>query len=91
MEVLAIVPIAIGLTWVILHYRGNAAKNRVEIYLLENEVDAKVLKSGIPPLRYWMRNRKGDAWVKILYGDGVEQWVRVRKVLFGGWTYEFFD
>ena len=86
-----IILIAVALAIWFATWKGNADKERVRQYLSEHDVSAEVLKAGIPPLRLWLRNRKGDGWVKILYVDGVEQWVRVRKILFGGWTYEFFD
>ena len=79
------------LTFSLVRWKGNRDKERVSNYLFVNEVDAEVIKAGVPPLRLWLKNRKGDGWVKIAYSDGVEQWVRVRNHLFSERTFEFFD
>lgn len=39
-------------------------------------------KSGIPPLRFWLRNRKGDCWGRVRSPDGRVRWVRYRGGMF---------
>ena len=36
-------------------------------------------KSGIPPIRYWLYNRKGDCWGRVRFPDGTVKWVRYRS------------
>ena len=37
----------------------------------------EIVKIGIPPLKHWFKNRKGDKWGKVKNADGKEFWVRM--------------
>jgi hypothetical protein len=61
-------------------------------YAEETGVKLELEKSGIPPLRFWWRNRKGDCWGRVRLPDGSVKWVRLRDRLFGsGSPLTFFD
>lgn len=52
----------------------------------------ELLKTGIPPLRLWLSNRKGDRWGKVIDPSGNELWVRYRTRLFtSGSALTFYD
>lgn len=91
LELLVIVPLAIVLTIVLIRFKAKWSQRVMETYLKENQIDAEVEKShGIPPLRHWIRNRRGDAWCKVRYADGSDQWARLRSA-WGGRRVDFFD
>lgn len=49
-------------------------------------------KVGIPPLRLWLHNRKGDTWGVARLPDGSRRWVRLRSSIFSsGPSLTFFD
>ena len=87
---LVIAPIAIIATYYLLKWKAKRSRAFMEKYIQENGLDAEIVKVGIPPLRLWLRNRKGDNWVKIRSSDGTEQWARIRNKMFGGTPVEFF-
>lgn len=91
MAMLVIAPIAIALTYFLLKWKFKRARAYMEKYIAENELDAEIVKVGIPPLRLWLRNRKGDNWAKIRSSDGSERWARIRTKLFGGEPVDFFE
>ena len=57
-----------------------------------HDVEIKLIKAGIPPLKYWLRNRKGDCWGLVSLPDGSSKWVRLRsRILSSGSPLTFFD
>jgi hypothetical protein len=53
----------------------------MEQYLEANGIEAQIEKSGMPPLRLWLHNRRGDAWCLIRYADGVAKWGRESEIV----------
>lgn len=49
------------------------------------------VKAGMPPLRLWLKNRKGDRWGLVRDNRGNELWVRYRVHLLSSPTLVFFD
>ena len=86
-----VIPIAIVIAFFVLKWRAKSGREFIENYIEENELDAEVLHVGIPPLRLWLRNRKGDNWVKVRFADGSEKWARIRTKFFGGEPVDWFD
>lgn len=41
-----------------------------------------LIKAGMPPLRLWLKNRKGDRWGLVEDRSGKQSWVRYRVRLF---------
>ena len=37
----------------------------------------EIVKVGLPPIKYWLKNKKGDKWAKVADADGQEHWVRM--------------
>ena len=61
-------------------------------YAEENGVEIAIEKVGIPPLRFWMSNRKGDCWGRVQLEDGSRKWVRLRtSLLSSGSPLTFYD
>ena len=52
-------------------------------YSAQNGVKLQLVKCGIPPLRYWLSNRKGDCWGLVEFEDGTQKWVRYGTRLMG--------
>lgn len=91
MEAIIFVLIAVPLTYFLLKFKFSRGRKFMESYIEENGLDAEILKIGIPPIRLWLRNRKGDNWAKLKMADGTEQWARVRSGLLSGTSVEFFS
>ncbi|QEF98985.1 hypothetical protein Mal15_30440 [Stieleria maiorica] len=53
-------------------------------YNEQNGTDIEIEKSGMPPLKYWLKNRKGDCWALVVFPDGTRKWARLRGGLFSG-------
>ena len=87
---LIVVPVALVLTYFLLKWKFKQGRKYMENYIQEHELDAEVVRVGIPPLRLWLRNRKGDNWVQIRFSDGTVKWARIRTKLFGGQPVDFF-
>lgn len=85
-----VAPIALVGTYFLLKWKASQGRKYMEKYIRENGLDAQVVHSGIPPLRFWLRNRKGDNWVKVRASDGSEQWARIRGRLFSDDSVDFF-
>jgi len=51
----------------------------------EEETGQKVelISAGMPPLKYWIKNRKGDCWGRVRFEDGTEKWVRYGTRIMG--------
>lgn len=54
----------------------------LEEHAAETGEQYELIKAGIPPLRLWLRNGKGDKWGKVVDENGTESWVRYRVRLF---------
>jgi hypothetical protein len=89
-EAVVIIPLALAVTYFLLTLKAKWARTTMETYLQENNLDATVEKSGIPPLRMWIRNRKGDAWCRLRYTDGAVKWARIRS-RWGSRAVDFFE
>ena len=47
---------------------------------------------GIPPIRFWLSNRRGDSWAKLRFSDTSIKWARLRPGIFGsGSRVDLFD
>lgn len=67
-------------------------RNGLEQHAVDTGETYELVKAGMPPLRLWIRNGKGDKWGKVLDPDGNEQWVRYRTRLFSSKSpLTFFD
>lgn len=75
----------------LVRWRISVTKKVTEKWIAENNIDAEILKVGMPPLRLWLRNRKGDSWAQLRFSDGTEQWLRIRGRLFSDDSYDLFD
>ena len=92
LQMIVIPAVAIPLTLVFLKLKNGSAKAFMNNYIEENDLDAEVIKVGIPPIRLWFRNRKSDSWVKVRCSDGEVLWARIRRRLIsGGDPVEFFN
>lgn len=89
-ESLAIIPIVLVVAGLLIYFKAKWSRSLMEKYLVENGIDATVEKAGIPPLRLWLKNRKGDSWCRLRYTDGSARWARIRST-FGGRRIELFD
>ncbi|GAA5509501.1 hypothetical protein [Novipirellula caenicola] len=49
-----------------------------------NGTTVTVEKTGMPPLKYWLKNRKGDCWARVIFPDGSRKWARLRGGLYTG-------
>tara|TARA_R110002073_G_scaffold189532_1_gene348425 strand:+ start:1077 stop:1370 length:294 start_codon:yes stop_codon:yes gene_type:complete len=61
-------------------YIEKAIKQYNEI----NGTTVTVEKAGMPPLKYWLKNRKGDCWARVMFPDGTRKWARLRGGLYTG-------
>ena len=71
-------------------------ENRLLQALADHEAETgdryELIKAGIPPLRLWIKNRKGDKWGLVRDDRGRELWVRYRVRIFtSGPPLAFFD
>ncbi len=71
-------------------------ENRLLQELADHEAETgeryELIKAGIPPLRLWIKNRKGDKWGLVRDDRGRELWVRYRVRIFtSGPPLAFFD
>ena len=85
--VLVTVPAFLGFLWL----KAKMARGYVEKRLKADGVEAEIVTVGIPPLRLWLKNRKGDSWCKLRFADGSEKWARLRGRLFGGTGFDIYD
>ncbi|OAI57847.1 hypothetical protein AYO47_07420 [Planctomyces sp. SCGC AG-212-M04] len=85
--ILFVVPVFLGFLWL----KAKMARGYVEKRLKADGVDAEILKVGIPPLRLWLKNRKGDSWCKLRFADGSEKWARLRGRMLGGTSFDIYD
>ena len=90
MSMLLAAPFIIGLTVLLVMWKAKRTRAQLERYIEEHNLDAKIDKVGIPPLRFWLRNRKGDGRARLRSPDGTVYWTRVRRKLFGGDPVVFF-
>jgi hypothetical protein len=91
---IAVPAIAIPATYVLLRYKARLSRRVLEKHFQETNTQATVEKVGIPPLRLWLSNRKGDSWCLIRTADGSRKWARLgfrRRRLGGNVPIEFFD
>ena len=79
------------LVFALLRWRFSVTRKVVEKYIQERNLDARIEKVGIPPLRLWLKNRKGDSWALLSFHDGSEKWLRIRGRLFSDDSYDFFS
>ena len=92
LAVVAAVLLGAVVFFLLLKFKAKWARAAVEKRLREMNMNATILSSlGIPPLRLWLRNRKGDSWCKVQMDDGTVKWARVRNKIFGGNPIDFFD
>jgi len=69
------------LPWLFKQKRKQVEK-AIAQYNEQNQTEVVVEKAGMPPLKHWLRNRKGDAWGLVAFPDGTRKWVRLRNRLF---------
>ena len=81
---------ALVLTYLLLKFKAKHARKHLETYLQESDMEATIEKVGIPPLRLWLKNRKGDSWARLHFASGERKWVRIRRRL-RGTTVDGFD
>lgn len=94
----AVLPIVImvlfavfGLPWLFRLKRGYLER-ALQKHNDETRAGLVLEKAGMPPLKYWIRNRKGDCWGVVRHPSGTRQWVRLGGVLRGGDSpLTFFD
>jgi hypothetical protein len=90
-EALVVIPVALVLTFLLIQVKAKWSRKAMEACLKENRIGAVVEKAnGIPPLRFWLRNRKSDSWCRLRYDEGSIKWARLRAT-FGGRKVELFD
>jgi hypothetical protein len=82
-----VVPVFLGLMWL----KFKMARGAIEKRLQSEGIQAEIMKVGIPPLRHWLSNRKGDSWCKLRFSDGSEKWARLRGRIFGGSKFDIYD
>ncbi len=73
-----------------------SGKNAILQALDEHEAETgeryELIKAGMPPIRLWLRNRKGDRWGLVEDDSGTEFWIRYRRRLLSrGPVLTFFD
>ena len=83
--------IVVGM-FLVLKVKASVARRIIERYMSEQRIGGIVEKIGMPPLRLWLNNRKGDAWALVRFRDGSYKWARIRRRLFSNKPpVEFFD
>ena len=87
---LLVVPVALVAAYFLIQWKAKGARRYIEQYLQNEQIDAEIEKVGIPPLYLWLRNRKGDSWVKLRFSDGSTKWARLRST-WGTTALEMFD
>ncbi len=83
---------AVGVMVLLMKMNSIYIRKGIQKYAEERGIQITVIKTGIPPLRLWLKNRKGDKWGLVQFPDGAQKWARYRTGLFGSndpWT--FFD
>lgn len=86
-----IIPITIALTVLLVRWKNGRTRKFITNYLAEHQIDAEIADGWMPPLRHWLKNRKGDSWCRVKFANEEFRWVRVRKTLFSGTQVEFFE
>ena len=51
----------------------------------------EIVKTGMPPVKLWPKNRKGDKWGKVRAEDGTEKWVRMGDRVGQEGSLKFFE
>ena len=70
----------------------NAILKALDEYESDTGKSFELIKAGMPPLRLWLKNRKGDRWGLVENRSGKQFWVRYRLRLFSnGPALTFFD
>ena len=87
----AIIPVAIALAVVLVRWKHARTRKFITNYLAEHQLDAEITDGWMPPLRLWLKNRKGDGWCRVKFANDEFRWVRVRNTLFSGTQVEFFE
>jgi hypothetical protein len=93
-ETIAVVVIAVPLTFVLLKYRAKLSRKVLTQHLQESGMQGSIEKVGLPPARLWLQNRKGDSWCLVQLVDGSQKWARLgfrRRAIGGKTPAEFFD
>jgi len=68
--------------WLFKLKKGYLEKRLVK-YQEETGEKVELISAGMPPLKYWLKNRKGDCWGRVRLEDGTEKWVRYGTRLVG--------
>jgi hypothetical protein len=87
MEPALMAAIVIGggvLFYCLTKWQFSIARRLAEGYISRECPDSGLMHVGIPPLRLWLRNRKGDKWAKLRHADGSAVWLRGRDTLLSG-------
>ena len=72
--------------------KAKYLRRALDKYAEDTGTRPELEKAGIPPLRYWLKNRKGDCWGRVRLPDGAVKWVRYRPSVFNaGSPLTFYD
>jgi len=74
--------IGFGLPWLFRLKKGYLLKG-LEKHEEKTGQEVELLNAGMPPLRLWLLNRKGDCWGRVRFADGTEKWARYGTRLTG--------
>lgn len=64
--------------------KGKYMAKAIAKYNEANGTAIKIEKTGIPPIKFWLMNRKGDCWSLVSFPDGSRKWARLRGGFFSG-------
>ncbi|MDX2038733.1 MAG: hypothetical protein SFX72_18955 [Isosphaeraceae bacterium] len=91
-EALVVIAIAVPIAIFVIWMKAKHARRTFEAYIAGSGWNAEVVRISPPPLRLWLKNRKGDSWGLIRFADGTERWARYRnRIFFSGSSIELFD
>jgi hypothetical protein len=96
-EVLSVVAIAaivvagVGLFMMIRKLKAKYITQAIQRHNEANGTSYAIAKIGMPPVRLWINNRKGDSWALVKLPDGKSRWARLRSRGVSGDPLAFFE
>ena len=63
----------------------------LEVHAERTGENYEIVKVGMPPIKYWLKNKKGDKWAKVKDAANQEQWVRMGDRRGQESSLKFFD
>jgi len=91
LAVAAVVVAGVGLFVMIRKLKAKYITQAIQRYNEANGTSYVIDKIGMPPVKLWINNRKGDTWARLKLPDGKSRWARLRSRQISGDPLTFFD